>query len=762
MPAYSRAVTSSILGTSVQRLEDPRFLTGRGTYIDNLELTGALHLAFVRSPMAHAEVSGLDIADAARAPGVAGVYTWADLAAAGIQAIAPVPFANQQMLRPWLADGRVRYVGEPVVAVVAESRAAAVDAAELVLVDLEPLPAVVDLDAALADEVLLFPEAGTNIAAVQGGPAPDDHFAGCEVVVDLEMVHARMAPVPLEGRTVASQWEGGRLTHWACTQMPHMVKESLVGAFGLDPADVRVVVPDVGGGFGAKFRVTGEEFLCAWASRHHGRPVRWQETRSENLTNMPHGRAQRHRIRLGGTRDGQLQAYAVDIVQDGGGYPNIGSFMTVQTRRMASGPYAIERVNAYALTVATTTTPIGAYRGAGRPEATAALERAVDRYAAEIGMDPGELRRRNLLAPDAFPYRTPMNETYDSGNYVGALDGALDHAGYHALRAEQARRRAAGATRVLGIGLASYVEITNPAGGGEWGEIEVDATGQAVVRTGSSGHGQGHDTVWAQIAAAQTAIALDRIRVHHGDTDEIPRGNGTGGSKSLQSGGVAIHVAAAELVERARRLAAEHLEAAVADVVLSEKGTFHVAGTPAVAIGWAELAAAQPEQRLLASIDYQPGGATFPFGTHLSVVEVDLETGKVVVLRHISVDDAGTVVNPLLFDGQVHGGVASGIACALWEAITYDADGNPLTTNLADYAVPSAAELPSFENHVQETPSPHNPLGAKGIGEAGTIGAMPAVHNAVIDALAHLGVRHLDIPLTPEVVWRATEAATRA
>lgn len=753
-------MTTSILGTSVQRLEDPRFLTGAATYIDNLDLPGALHVAFVRSPLAHALINEIDVADAMAAPGVIGVHTWGELAADGMQPVQPVPFANQAMVRPWLAHGRVRHSGEPVAAVVAETKAAAVDAAELVVVDYDPLPAVLDLDDALTDRTCLFPEVGTNVASVQGEAAAADHFAGCEVVIETEVLHPRMAAVPMEVRTVAARWDDGRLTHWACTQMPHMVKESLMAAFELAAEEVRVIVPDVGGGFGAKFRVTGEEFFCAWAARRHTRPVRWQETRSENLTNMPHGRAQRHRVRLGGTRDGRFLAYALDIIQDGGGYPNIGTFMTVQTRRMASGPYAIERVNAVARTVATTTTPIGAYRGAGRPEATAAIERVVDMYADEIGMDPAELRRRNLLAPNVFPYRTPMGETYDSGNYVGALDAVLAHAGYDELRAEQARRRAAGERHLLGIGIASYVEITNPAGSGEWGEIEVSVDGSAIVRTGSSGHGQGHDTVWAQIASEQTGIPFDRITVHHGDTDEIPRGNGTGGSKSLQAGGVAVHVAAVDLVAAARQFAADRLEAAVGDVLLdTASGTFGVVGTPSITVSWADLAADAPAQRLIAAVDYTPGGATFPFGAHVSVVEVDTETGKVTPLRHVSVDDAGTVVNPMLFDGQVHGGVASGVACALWELFAYDRDGNPITSNLADYAMPSAAEFPSFENHRQETPSPHNPLGAKGIGEAGTIGSLPAVQNAVVDALSHLGIRHLDIPLTAEKVWRAIRVA---
>jgi carbon-monoxide dehydrogenase large subunit len=438
------------------------------------------------------------------------------------------------------------------------------------------------------------------------------------------------------------------------------------------------------------------------------------------------------------------------------------------TRLMASGVYAFRNVDVEVVAAVTNTTPIGAYRGAGRPEATAAIERMVDRFAAEIGMDPTEVRRRNLLAPDAFPYTTPTRATYDSGDYEGALDRAIAASGYAALRDEQARRRADGEGMLLGIGLSTYVEITNGGAEPEFGSIEVLADGRAIVRTGTSPHGQGHATVFAMLASDVTGIPFENIEVRHGDTDDVPRGHGTGGSRSLQAGGSAVQGAAEELVRVARDLAAEMLEANVDDVVLDkDAGAFHVVGTPAIARTWADLGAGfaardhgdDAKAMLQAAYDFEPPAGTFPFGAHVAVVEVDRETGYVTLQRLVACDDAGRIMNPLVVDGQVHGGVAQGAAQALFEEVRFDDDGNPLTANLMDYAFPSAAEFPSFERVEMETPTPLNPLGAKGIGEAGTIGATPAVQNAVVDALAHLGVRHVDMPCTPERVWRAMQEA---
>jgi carbon-monoxide dehydrogenase large subunit len=436
------------------------------------------------------------------------------------------------------------------------------------------------------------------------------------------------------------------------------------------------------------------------------------------------------------------------------------------TRTMATGVYDIARAECNSNSVVTNTVPTVAYRGAGRPEATAALERILDCYAAEIGMDPAEVRRKNLIAADAFPYTTPTGTDYDCGNYERAFDLALEMAGYDQLRADQRERRAAGGHRQLGIGLSSYVEITNGIPEGEYGAVEIRPNGKAIVRTGTSPHGQGHHTAWSMLVADQLGIAIDDIEVIHGDTDLVPRGVGTFGSRSLQVGGAAVNQAAIEVVDMAKALASELLEADAADVVLDKlSGAFHVAGTPAIAHSWGELAQASLDRHgapLLAEVDFDSPGATYPFGTHVAVVEVDIDTGTVELIRHIAVDDAGRILNPLLAEGQVHGGIAQGAAQALLEEFSYDAAGNPLTGNFADYSIISAAELPSFETAFTETPTPRNPLGAKGIGESGTIGSTPAVHNAVVDAVAHLGVRHIDMATTPERVWLAIQAAGAA
>jgi carbon-monoxide dehydrogenase large subunit len=753
----------SILGNRVVRREDPKFLTVGGTYVDDVRLEGAAHVAYVRSTVAHARIAGIDTSAAAAAPGVIAVFTAADLDLA--PATPPIPMLNMQMTRPWLAAGKVRFVGEPVAMVVAETRAAAVDAAELVAVDYEPLPAVVDPEAAGSpDAPLLFEEVGTNCAMDLGAmmgysPAPD-FFDGCDVVVGQRIVNHRVAPCPMEPRAVASVWgDDGRLTHWASTQAPHALRDGMAAALGVEPGRIRVIAPDVGGGFGAKTGVYPEELLVAWAARRLGRPLRWVETRSESMVSLGHGRGQVQYATLGGDRDGTIKAWRLEVVQDGGAYPGMGAFLPFMTRLMVSGTYAIPKVEFGARSFVTNTTPTTAYRGAGRPEATAAIERAIDIFAAEIGMDPAEVRRRNLVPPDRFPYVTPVGTSYDTGDYQRALDLALEAAGYDALRREQARRREAGDVKLLGIGMATYVEITNPVPGGEFGSVEITPEGKARVRAGTFSHGQGHATVFAQIVADRLGIALDDIEFVQGDTDDVKSGQGTMGSRSLQTAGSAIDEASRQVLDRAREIAAHLLEASVDDVVLdTASGRFHVAGTPSVAKTWAEVAVAA-EGGLRADVDYTPQGPSFPFGAHVAVVEVDRETGRVELVRFVAVDDSGRILNPLITEGQRHGGIAQGVAQALLEEVRYDADGNPVTANLADYGMISAAELPSFELVPMETPTPLNPLGAKGIGESGTIGATPAVQNAVVDALAHLGIRHLDMPLTPERVWRAVQAA---
>ncbi len=746
----------SILGTRVVRIEDPRFLTGEGTYIANLPMPGALHLTFVRSSMAHARLTGIDASEALSMPGIRAVWTAADID------IAPAGPANgmmnKAMMCPYLAIDTVRYVGDLVAIVVSEDKTSGIDAAETVIVDYEPLPAVLDMDDSFSNRVLLHPDAQTNIVLTFAARSNDDIFAECEVVVDLVIENQRVAPAPMEVRSCVSSWDGTRLTQWACSQGAHGARDGLAEVFGLEKSQVRVITPDVGGGFGAKSGVYPEEILVGWATRKLGVPVRWTESRTENMLAMGHGRAQRQRTRMGGTRDGRITAYRLDLLQDAGAYARAGAVLPYMTRMMAGGVYDIANVQFESNSVVTNTTPTVAYRGAGRPEATAAIERTLDEFARVCGIDPAEVRRRNFIAPSAFPLTTSMGAKYDSGEYAAALELALKAAGYDQLLVEQQKRRDSNDPLQIGIGIASYVETTNPMGSGDYGSVEIKADGGAIVRTGSSSHGQGHHTAWAMIVSQTTGIPMDKIEFRFGDTDDVDRGGGTGGSRSLQVCGSAAKLAAESVIEKALQRAADLLEAAVEDVVIDTvRGAFHVKGSPMPARTWAELMI-EIDAPLEAEVDYVPEGATFPFGTHVCVVEVDVETGAVVVARHIACDDAGTIINPLLVDGQVHGGIAQGVAQALLEVIAYDPDGNPITSNLADYGFISAAELPSFERVPMETPTPRNPLGAKGIGEAGTIGSTPAVHNAVVNAVSHLGVTHIDMPCTSYNVWTAIQA----
>jgi carbon-monoxide dehydrogenase large subunit len=620
--------------------------------------------------------------------------------------------------------------------------------------------------AAAADgrPAVLFPEAGTNVAASFGeiGNFDPGLFDGCEVVVTRTIVNQRVAPAPMETRAALAAWgEDGRLTAWIPNQGAQGTRDALAGMIGIDPARLRIITPDVGGAFGAKFGADPEHAVVCWVARRLGRPARWAETRNENLLAMTHGRAQRQTVTIGGRRDGTVTAYRLEILQDCGAYPKIGTILPSLTILMAPGPYAFGRAEAAATSVVTNTTPVGAYRGAGRPEATAAVERAIDLFAAEIGLDPAEVRRRNLLPKFSEPHTTSFGAVYDSGDYVTALDKALEAAGYPDLRKEQMSRRAAGDAVQLGIGLACYVEITGA--GMESGAphenatVEVHPDGSATILTGTSPHGQGHSTVWAMLASEELGIPVEKITVKWGDTDLIPEGGGTGGSRSLQQGGAAVQQASRELIDEARQRAAGELEARPADLVFDAgRSAFAVAGDPEASVPLARLAATE---RLMVRTVFSAPGPTFPFGAHVAVVEVDTETGKVVLRRMVTVDDAGTVVNPLLAEGQRHGGIAQGAAQALLEEVVYDADGNPLTASFADYPFLSATEVPSFELADMATPTSYNPLGAKGIGEAGTIGATPAVQNAVVDALAHLGVRHIDMPASPQRVWQALESA---
>ena len=759
----------SILGTRVLRTEDPGFLSTGAIYTEDVQdqrLAGACYVHFVRSTVAHAKISGIDTSAAKDAEGVVAVYTAADLAADGLQPFKPMaPFMNQTMLQPALASDTVRFVGEPVAAVVTEEMYQGEDAIELVDVDYEFLPAVVDMNDALSGaRGLVFPAAGTNVICTFGdaSAADPDLFDDCEVVVGEVIQNRRVAPAPMESRAAAAVWgEDGRLTAWIPNQGAQGTKGALVGALGVAPETVRIITPDVGGAFGAKFGIDAETVVTCWIAKQLGRPTRWSETRMENLVGMTHGRAQQHKVTIGGRRDGTVLAYRIEILQDCGAYPKIGAFLPQLTILMTPGPYKIPRAESWANSVITNTTPVGAYRGAGRPEAAAAIDRAIDLFASAAGVDPAEVRRKNLLPKFTEPHKTAFGAVYDSGDYVTALEKALDAADYPALRAEQARRRANGDTLQLGIGLSSYVEITGAGGeaGGpnENGTVEVHPDGTATVLTGTSPHGQGHQTVWAMLVSDELGIPVDKITVKWGDTDLVPEGGGTGGSRSLQLGGAAVQQASRELLDVARERAAETLEASPSDLEFdTATSSFSVKGDPDISVPLSSLA--ETERLFVRRVFTQPG-ATFPFGTHVAVVEVDVETGKVFFRRIVTVDDAGTVINPLLAEGQRHGGIAQGAAQAFLEEVVYDEDGNPLTATFADYPFLSATEVPSYELVEMETPTSYNPLGAKGIGEAGSIGATPAVQNAVIDAVSHLGVTHIDMPTSPQRVWRAIQAA---
>ncbi len=757
-------MATSILGTSVRRLEDPAFLTGATTYVDNLKVDGMLHLAFVRSTVAFGQIVSVEAAEAEGMPGVVGVFTASDL---GIPAHHAFMVLNDNFIRPPLATGTVHFVGDPIAVVVARSKAEAVDAAEAVVVDYDIFPAQVDMESALAsDAAAQYDTQSNNMAAGFRDQRGETILDDADVVIRARFENQRIAVVPMEGNAIAvlpgDDGRGHDITIYVSTQMPHAFQRLMCTLFGTDPAKMRVITPHVGGGFGGKAGLTAEHSVAVAIARRLEQPVKWVETRTENMSALPHGRGQVQYVEMGFTHDGHITGMRCRMVGDAGAYAGFGGSLLIgPTQRLAQGVYNIPKIAFDAAVAVTTTTPVGAFRGAGRPEAAAMLERIMDMAADELRVDPAELRRRNLLRPDQFPYDTITGVTYDNGRYQDALDAALAAADYPALLAEQAARRARGDRLQMGIGMSTYVEVTGSAGS-EFGAVDIDTDGGATIRVGTSGHGQGHPTSFAMIVSHELGIPLDMIRFVQSDTELVPRGSGTGGSRSLQLGGTAVQHAAVAVLDRAKALAATLLEASADDIVVTDDGRVGVAGVPARALTWAELAAHAgdaEEGALGAALDVTQTGATFPFGSHVAVVDVDVDTGKVVLRRVVAVDDCGRILNPLLVHGQQHGGIAQGAAQALWEQFVYDANGNPLTSTLAEYAMPSAAELPSFEVSNIETPTHLNVLGAKGIGESGTIGSMPAVHNAVIDALSHLGVGHIDMPCTPERVWRAVSQA---
>ncbi|MEY2451419.1 MAG: aerobic carbon-monoxide dehydrogenase large subunit [Acidimicrobiaceae bacterium] len=761
----------SILGNPVQRLEDPALLTGSAKYIDDLLSDGTAHVMFVRSTVAHGTVRSVDVSDAESMPGVIAVYHAAGNGL-GLTPFQSFPLVAETFNRPPFAGERVRFVGDIVAAVVAETRAQAVDALEAVIVDIDPLPVAVSGPDAFADgAAVLFPEAGANVCfATTFGE--DDPLEGADAVAEVTMVSQRLAGVPMEtnGCVMVPGEPDGGLTAWVSHQAPHSVQPALAGAIGLDPSVVRVVCPWVGGGFGPKAAVYVEFLIAAKAALELGRPVKWTPTRSEDMVSLVHGRDYTMTAKLGLTKDGKIVGLDANVLASAGAYPAIGAVLPILTQTMSVGVYDIPKVRFQGTSVTTNTTPVGAYRGAGRPEATQLIERVLDVAADQLGIDPAEIRRRNFLDPATFPLTTTTGGEYDSGEYAKALDAALAASGYKELRAEQERRRAANDPIALGIGVSAYVEVTAPLGLHiEYGAVEVHDDGSASMAVGTSVHGQGHHTAFAMIVSDLLGIPMDKISLINSDTALVPTGAGTLGSRSLQTAGSAVHVASTEVLARAKQIAAHLLEASVDDVVVGDGG-LGVAGVPARTLGWPELVAASRDAAQLPDgMDAGPlrhegnfdgSNSTFPFGAHVAVVEIDTETGNVRLKRHIAVDDCGRILNPLLVRGQQHGGIAQGAAQALYEWVQYDADGNPLTATLMDYMIPSAAELPSYETSNTETDSPRNPLGAKGIGESGTIGSTPAIQNAVVDALSHLGVTHVDMPCAPERVWQAIQAAS--
>jgi carbon-monoxide dehydrogenase large subunit len=785
------APTAANVGRKRLRKEDARLVTGRTNWTDDVRLPGTLHMVLVRSPMAHARITSIDTSAATDMPGVADVVTGADLEGAfgdGLPCAWPVTADMVAPAHMPLAVDEVAYVGDAVAAVLARSPAEAVDAAEAVVVDYDPLPVVTDMRAAVADGADLAHsslESNTSYVWPLQSPSPeaiDEAFSGAARVIEREFVNQRLIPLAMEPRAVVASPMGhsAEYTVWSATQVPHILRLMLALTTGVPEHQLRVVAPDVGGGFGSKLNVYAEEALALVLAKRTGRPVKWTETRSEAFQATIHGRDQIQRISLAMDDDGRFRGLKVDLLADMGAYlqlvtpgvPLLGAFMYP----------AIYKMDAYDFRctgVFTNKTPTDAYRGAGRPEATYAIERIVTEAAHELGMDPMELRRRNWITHEEFPYDMVAGLTYDSGNYEAATAKAMELFDYDGRRAEQASRRDSGDAKVLGIGISTFTEmcglapsrvlgsLSYGAGGWEHASVRMLPSGKAEVITGTSPHGQGHATAWSQIAADQLGIPFEDIEVRHGDTSVSHKGMDTYGSRSLVVGGYAVVKACDRVVDKARTLAAHVLEASEDDIEFSQ-GRFSVKGSPDAATTIQDLALASfaghdyPEGMELgldseATVD--PENFSYPHGTHLALVEVDTETGHVDLLDYVAVDDVGRVVNPQIVEGQVHGGLAQGIAQAMYEEAVYDEQGNLTTGSIVDYYAPSAADLPTFRTDRTETPATTNPLGVKGVGEAGTIASTPAIINGVVDALRHLGVDEVMMPASPQNVWKAITAA---
>jgi carbon-monoxide dehydrogenase large subunit len=777
------AVKPVMVGEPIKRREDPRLIRGLATYTDDLKLHRMLHAAFVRSDHASGRIRAIDSSRARQRAGVVAVYTCDDLRdGVGATPCTAIVEGMQYRPHPLLADAVVRYVGQPIAVVIAEDRYVARDAALEVDVDVEPLRAVVDVEAALEPTApRVYEEFESNVCWADPDE-PDAEveraFAEAHGRVSLRLVNHRVAPVPMEPRAVVAHWDEGpqKLTVWTSTQTPHGAKQQIAICLKIPEIHIRVVAPEVGGGFGAKIPTYGEECLLPWISRKLRRPVKWAETRTENLMNTTHGRAHVEYVEAAYTAEGAVTAVRGHTIADLGAYPSmLGAVIPTFTKLLASGPYTIPAISWRISTVYTNTMATEAYRGAGRPEAAYNIERVMDAIAAQLDLDRIELRRRNLIPTDAFPYETPTGAVYDSGNYPATLAKALERFDYDAARAERDRRRSAG--EITGIGVATFTEIcglgpsTNaivPSRHGTWesADLRVEPTGGVTVMTGASPHGQGQETAFAQMVGDAFGIDLDEVTVLHGDTDVVTHGVGTFGSRGLVVGGTAVHMAAQKILVKARRIAAHLLKTDESEIDF-ENGMF-MRRAAEVAIGWKDVAMAAhlwndpvpgEEPGLEATARFEPTGTTFPFGVQLCCVSIDRDTGELAIERFLNVDDIGNVVNPMLADGQRLGGIVQGLGQALCEEVRYDESGQLLTATLMDYAIPRAAMFPRIELDSTCTPSPLNPLGAKGIGELGTIGSTPCLVSAVLDALAPLGIEHVDMPFHPEKLWRLISEA---
>mgnify|MGYP000138554697 CR=1 FL=1 len=760
-------------GAAIERREDPALLTGRARYTDDVSEPGTVHLAFARSRHAHARIEDVDVEDAAATDGVLAAFTWTDVVDAGVPGVLPV---NQSLVdadvpgHPILARDRVRYHGQPIAAVVAENRAGAADGASAVDVDYDRLPATVDpVEATGAGTPTLFEDCPDNVL-IEGdlgdAAATEDAFAAADRVIERELTNNRLIANAIEPRAAVATYDpsDGGLTVEMTSQAPHRHRAKLADTLGMSEGKIRVIAPDVGGGFGHKGHHHPGEAMAAVAAMELDRPVKWTATRSENYLEGAHGRDHATTAAIAVDDDGTIRGLRVDTHANVGGYAlGFSPALATMYGRLLACQYDVPAIHLHSRGVCTNTAPVHSYRGAGRPEAVYVTERLVAAAARELGLDPAEMRRRNQVPADAFPHETPVGATYDSGDYATALETALDDADYEALRERQAAAREEG--RYVGIGLACYVESTGH--GFESGVVRVAPDGGVTVYAGTHSHGQGHETTYAQIVAEELGVDYDEIEVVEGDTEAGPVGTGTFGSRSAVTGGSAVAESARTVAGKAREIAAARLEAPIDDVVLSDE-ELAVRGAPQRSIPFEEVATAAyhgqlpegTERGLEDTTFFEADDTAYSFGTHLAAVEVDPDTGEIEIERYLAVDDCGEQINPRIVEGQVHGGVAQGIGQALYEEALYDGNGQLVTGSMQDYAVPRAEHLPEIETDHTVTPSPHNPLGVKGIGEAGTIAAPPAIVNAVHDALAPLGIEDLDMPLTEETVWRAVEEAT--